>query len=243
VVVNGKVGAAVDESRRKDFLCDVLRAGATGITTFDSHVPLAKAWNTGIQAMKQPVTVILNDDVFVDPEYVAADLDRLVEGAGQSGLALGGGVQHLYRGGPGGSASHFAISLNLIEQIGWFDEQYLGVGCEDVDYLLRYKRHLGHPPGAVYLHGMGNQRNHIMSKYATVQGKYSLFNHIYHQLKHAGHKIDETHKGVREKGSVRTTVEPYPLWNLHKNADALLMESNVNEIENRVRNLCRFETV
>ncbi len=88
------------------------------------HQPLARGWNWLLLLSTRPWVLVLNDDIFCHHEFrwhlESIDLPKLSK------------IFTLNY-----SWSHFVINKDIIKQIGWFDERFLGTGDEDTDYLFR----------------------------------------------------------------------------------------------------------
>jgi hypothetical protein len=105
-----------------------------------AHQPLARAWNRLIMLACHEKVLLLNDDVFLAPEF-RHNLENLKSWPEIFTL--------------NGSFSHFLIHKNVIRQIGWFDERFQGIGYEDADYICRLAMHCL-APGDVTIKGLRN---------------------------------------------------------------------------------------
>jgi len=84
---------------------------------------ISKMWNNCILKASNNMLLVLNDDVLITPDF-QKEIDQ-VELDHQS-------IKILNK-----SWSHFFLSKNIIQKVGWFDERFLGVGNEDCDYEFR----------------------------------------------------------------------------------------------------------
>ena len=77
-----------------------------------------------------------------------------------------------------GSFGHFAITVQCLREVGWFDERFLGFGEEDGDYLWRFEEKYGVSAETVMLSGLSNRS--AATGFDVIQtnadNKYSLFN-------------------------------------------------------------------
>lgn len=129
------------------------------------HQPLARGWNWLVLMARGEQVLILNDDVDFTWEFRHH-------------------LEHL-RGLPGiftlnGSFSHFVISKEIIRQVGWFDERFLGIGWEDTDYICRLAGQ-GIPLGDIAIPGLANyvapQKECAWAPQSgTASGKYAQMN-------------------------------------------------------------------
>ena len=84
---------------------------------------LSKLWNQLVINSTNKKTFIFNDDVKI-ASYFRRDVEQ-------------SGILNTELGLLNWSWSHFLISKNIIQQVGWFDERFPGVGNEDEDYEAR----------------------------------------------------------------------------------------------------------
>jgi hypothetical protein len=125
VAVNGH-GDASSQERYLDRLCRELASGEPPHRRFLLHekvVGLCQLWNELLQASPTATTLVLNDDLRIDPW-----LRRWAEGMAweSTGLTL---LNNTW--------SHFAIGRHCWERVGAFDQSFSGIGFEDMDYTAR----------------------------------------------------------------------------------------------------------
>jgi hypothetical protein len=92
--------------------------------TNDSHQSLAKCWNQLLILSGSELNLILNDDTQVT-ELFREEFENKIINNNIDFTTING------------SWSHFLISKKIIWEIGWFDENLLGIGHEDTDYMCR----------------------------------------------------------------------------------------------------------
>jgi GT2 family glycosyltransferase len=80
------------------------------------------AVNTALAMSDKLWTVICTDHLRIEPEYIQHALYLLDKGYGFVSLQ---------------GCSLLAINLNVINQVGWFDERFTGYGYESLDFILR----------------------------------------------------------------------------------------------------------
>ncbi len=125
VVVNGH-GDGASQSRYLERLCRELAEGEPPHRRFLLHervVGLCQMWNELLQASPTATTLVLNDDLRIDPY-----LRRWAEAMDWESVDLS-----LLNN----TWSHFAISRRCWEKIGAFDQSFSGIGFEDMDYTAR----------------------------------------------------------------------------------------------------------
>jgi hypothetical protein len=153
------------------------------------HQSLARGWNWLILMSTRPWVLILNDDI-----YFTLESRHTLEN-----VPLSDDIFLL-----NSSFSHFLINKNTIRKVGWFDERFLGVGCEDHDYSFRLAMHGINLPDK-HVHGIQNlsslQENPGWAKLSateTLQGKYSQINRDVLQKKWYWDDLEE----IPEKGAI-----------------------------------------
>jgi hypothetical protein len=125
VVVNGfyKEEEQQDYLRRVESeLCASLGENITFVL-HDSPKGLTRLWNEILSQNQTEFALLLNDDLEVLPWF-----RRWLETAAwkTSHVTLLDGIW-----------SHFVISSRALDDIGWFDEEFPGIGFEDMDYTAR----------------------------------------------------------------------------------------------------------
>jgi hypothetical protein len=163
IAVNGEHNKRFDEEYRKKVLQFISEQNNTFVFMYPTFRSLSKLWNNLIINSSNHNVLILNDDVtitdrsfFDSLESVSYDIFKI-----------------------NGSWSHAMFDRRVVDDIGWFDERYLGIGEEDGDFEWRYgNKTQGRSIPSVSLPGI---INHVDSKNClqginVVNGKYSKFN-------------------------------------------------------------------
>jgi hypothetical protein len=125
VAVNGH-GDGASHGRYLERLCRELASGEPPHRRFLLHervVGLCQLWNELLQASPTTTTLVLNDDLRIDPW-----LRRWAEAMAWEDVDL-----TLLNN----TWSHFAIGRRCWETIGAFDQSFSGIGFEDMDYTAR----------------------------------------------------------------------------------------------------------
>jgi hypothetical protein len=121
-VINGHPDASLQANYLKKVTTFLQQFRNVRYITHTKHQSLAKCWNELIILSSTEKVLILNDDTQVT-ELLRNELE-------QKALPLPFTILNT-------SWSHFLISKNILNIVGWFDERLLGVGHEDADYALR----------------------------------------------------------------------------------------------------------
>lgn len=215
LVINGNLDRAINPILLSNFISAAVKFGNVFPVTFHTFHGCAKLWNTGILHGDREITLVLNDDIGIIPGELFSHLVQIVNLTEQSGLIK---INE--------SWSHFAISKQLINKLGWFDERFLGIGEEDGDYQLRFHEFFGSHVRSERVMSFVNLVDPSRdSSVARGVGKYSLFNRSL--VSHPKFK--------------RLTVEGarqiYPYWRWRQDNLIQLRESNpqlLDEVFERV---------
>ncbi len=92
--------------------------------TYEQNQSLAKCWNHVLIHSNNEGCLMLNDDTQVSEIFREEFENKIIN-------------KNLPFTTINGSWSHFYITKNIIKQIGWFDENLLGIGYEDADTMFR----------------------------------------------------------------------------------------------------------
>lgn len=169
VAVNGEHQHRFSEAYRTALLTFI--AGLPNIfpIVFPQFRGLAKLWNSIIVNASNDHILIINDDVAITQnKFLEKVRKTLTRNQGKSFTI-------------NGSWSHFVISRDEIDQLGYFDERLLGIGEEDGDIVWRYLSHFGSPINDYAISGISNFSEKTMRERPTniachSGGKYSQFN-------------------------------------------------------------------
>jgi hypothetical protein len=159
---------------------------------FPEQRGLAKLWNTLIIHSKDEWNLILNDDIEITKEFVFQQSDFLNK------------EPDLYI--VNGSFSHFYIHKKFIDEIGYFDERFLGFGYEDIDMIFRYFEKNNRSITNIYdVDGLHNLCIDVKDDNIRYYGtKYSSFNQEF------ALKIDNP-KYVKNENGIATPLFGFPV--------------------------------
>jgi hypothetical protein len=137
--------------------------------TFNSFRGWSSLLNAGILHSDSEISLVLNDDIFLNPKGFSTELEAIIQEVNAENLVL-----------LNNSWSHFAINRKCLESVGFFDENFLGIGQEDGDYAFRFKAIFGKEVPTIkvtsILNFVDTSRDNAI---AITNGKYSLFNSVY----------------------------------------------------------------
>jgi glycosyltransferase involved in cell wall biosynthesis len=165
VCVNGENTEDQDEEFRKEFFEYISTKRNTFVTMYPTFRGLPKMWNNLLINSSNHHVLLLNDDITITDEEFFRALESVMS------------ERQLFK--INGSWSHAFFDRRLVNDIGWFDERYLGIGEEDGDFEWR----LGLKTGgkSVISTALPGVVNHVdgedcLKGMRITNGKYSEFN-------------------------------------------------------------------
>ncbi len=170
VAVNGENNRPFSKEYRRNLLKCVADFDNVYPVFFPQFRGLSKLWNSiSIHATHDHV-LMLNDDIMIEnPDFMSEISKSLSRNSGKTFLI-------------NRSWSHFLISKEELDALGYFDERLLGIGEEDGDMTWRYLKQFGEPVPSFKIKGFQNYAEETVRSYKptniqTHSGtKYSLFN-------------------------------------------------------------------
>jgi hypothetical protein len=208
VMVNGNFEKKFNNHKLQEFLEKLVVFPDIYPSVFSNFRGCAELWNTGIINADSEYNLILNDDIHVFPEHLNYILNTLCESLQNNHLVT------INR-----SFSHFGITRKCIQEVGFFDEHFLGIGEEDRDYVFRFesrfKKSHFNLPTEVFLNISDKSRDNAITgiNASNFTSKYSMFNFkMFQEL----YEADPTSsvKGVYDLPMNRKNefVDPRPVW-------------------------------
>ena len=167
VCVNGDYKSKFDEKYRREILAFVAQYDDIYISIHPNFRSLAKLWNEIL--IKSPLDSVLlcNDDIAVTSQFFDELNRAITQNKGKSFKM-------------NTSWSHIFLNRNEVCKMGWFDERFLNIGHEDIDFEVRwFGRHKAYFPNIIGVKGI---ENYCDEEYALVgqkkygESKYGLFN-------------------------------------------------------------------
>lgn len=133
VAINGEHNAQFSEDYRKEILNFLATQHHVFPVFFPQFRGVSKLWNTLVIHASYENILILNDDIAItDPDF-----SRIIKGCIKKNRHRSFTINQ--------SFSHFVISREELDTIGYFDERLLGIGEEDGDFVWRYMNQYGEP--------------------------------------------------------------------------------------------------
>lgn len=180
VFINGNLSGSYNRLQRQTFLKNLVTIGNVEVVCSGVMTGISRNWNLGIQLLGKRFTWVLGDDVAVSNKVRADVLSALSELPNQKALVFGFG-----------GFSSFMISRNCIDEVGWFDERYLGIGWEDHDYLKRFELHFARKMPTFFSPHIFHANSKTTGDDHKGYEKYSLFNAVWHEIKHGDGESDK----------------------------------------------------
>jgi hypothetical protein len=208
VIVNGNYYKKVDNYQLQEFIKALGDFTDIYPTAYSNFHGCAELWNTGIVNSDCENILIFNDDIHIYPRLFKQQIKSIKESISEHGLVT------INR-----SFSHFGVSLKCIEEVGFFDEHFLGIGEEDRDYFFRYEIRYSKKPKNFYseaFYHFGDEASE-QEVLKTPGGKYSLFNtNIKEEFYNydANGKINGRYEVPVKR--VKNFIDPRPLWRFRR---------------------------
>lgn len=226
IVVNADAGDVFDGTLRTEFLRDLSSYPEIHPICLGETFGMAGLWNTGLRLSGAASTVVLNDDVLVNSTLVAQTLDQMFIEVEKSGLVL-----------LNNSFGHFAISKRCIQEVGWFDERFLGFSEEDGDFIWRYETKYGSLPQMLSLGGLFNEVSDVgHSQVVTPPSeRHSMFNRAVIAEKYVDDPGGKSGIFGSGKRPVWESLDPYPLDRWRSEMRSLLVSRDMNVVRSALR--------
>jgi len=198
IVINGNFGITRDDDEYRNFLVKTQEYEGISIVTFNSFRGWSSLLNAGILHADARVSIVLNDDIFINPTKFKGEFEEIVGRARKFGILL-----------LNNSWSHFVITRDCLETVGFFDEFFLGIGEEDGDYAARFRKRFKKNVPEYTVESLVNfiddSRDTLV---APINGKYSLFNSVYLESRYEATKKPDL--------KISTPFEPGSLQSSYK---------------------------
>ena len=144
VAVNGEHNSDFNEPYREQILNFIARQKGVFPILFPRFRSLTKLWNTIVIHATHDHILMLNDDVMITNPHFIRDLQVAIGKHQGRSLLINN------------SWSHFVLSRQEIDELGYFDERLLGIGEEDGDTTWRYIQRYGRPMANIKMKGFIN---------------------------------------------------------------------------------------
>jgi hypothetical protein len=170
VAINGEHQQPFGEEYRRRILEFVAEHPRVFPVVFPQFRGLSKLWNSIVIHASQDYVLMLNDDIMITAKGFLENICSAIrKNRGRTFLI-------------NRSWSHFLVSRQELDDLGYFDERLLGIGEEDGDMTWRYIHRYGNPITNVRMKGFVNYAEETVNSYKPINiqthsgTKYSLFN-------------------------------------------------------------------
>lgn len=169
VAVNGEHNLLFSERYRTQMLAFLATVPRVYPIFFPMFRGVAKLWNTIIVHASEDHILLINDDLMISRSFVG-DVRKYLKKLNYSSFTINK------------SWSHFLVSREEIDELGYFDERLLGIGEEDGDLEWRYFQKFRRKFANVFLRGVNNFAEESVQSYKPANischsgTKYSAFN-------------------------------------------------------------------
>lgn len=170
VAINGEHNQEFNEVYRKRALEFLAAQEKVYPIIFPRFRGLSKLWNSIIINATNDYILMVNDDIIINNcDFMDSICSTIRKNKGRSFLI-------------NKSWSHFVVSREEIDELGYFDERLLGIGEEDGDMIWRYINHFGRELTSFKMKGFVNYAEETVNTYKPINikchsgSKYSLFN-------------------------------------------------------------------
>ncbi len=172
VVVNGEQNGVFNEVYRSDLLRLISEIKNVYPIFFIETRGLSKMWNTGIIHSNSENVIVLNDDVIVQPNFTN-ECENFVTSSEYNGLCM---INNGF--------SYYIINKEIINELNYFDERFLGFGWEDGDFAQRFLIKTGSKASSFHTSQIYNiSSDEIHENIPTTWGKYSIYNRDFAKAK------------------------------------------------------------
>lgn len=221
VFLNGNLDRNHDDHLRSLFLLEISKIKNVGVLTNFEMTGISRNWNLGIQILGTELTACFSDDLVVSPNF-REELDMVFDAASTAGFITIEGF------------AAFVISRLVIDEIGWFDERFLGFGEEDGDYVWRFIKRFGQEPPRFKSLALVHQNLQTRGEEIAGISKYSLFNLVWRKIKYE--EVDEGISGCFTKPQSQRFLDfdYHPMENFRRSNKHLLQENEENIISEHI---------
>ena len=174
VCVNGDYKSKFDEKYRREILAFVAQYDDIYISIYPHFRSLAKLWNEIL--IKSPLDSVLlcNDDIAVSARFFD-ELNRAITQNKGKSFKINNAWSHIF------------LNRNEVCQMGWFDERFLNVGHEDIDFEVRWfrttKNYFTNIIGIRGIENYSDEKDMLIGQKKV--GKYGVFNAEFFRKKYS----------------------------------------------------------
>ena len=151
LAVNADYEEPFDQEYRKEILQLAARYNGVYPIVYPIFTGLAKMWNNIIINASSEYILLLNDDIDISEDIFVTIEHAIFEMTESESAGVSRKILKI-----NDSFSHFIISKELADDMGYFDERLLAFGEEDGDFVWRYIRKYGKEIANIDVEGISN---------------------------------------------------------------------------------------
>lgn len=218
IVINADTWGPFDPKKRSQFLRELTKLDRVFPVCFGKPQGMSSLWNTGLRLADSDTIFVLQDDLFLEASTIQQTFDSAAEILAYEKMLL-----------LNESFGSFGIRYSCLQEVGWFDERFVGFGEEDVDYSSRFLSEYGKCIPSLSVAAFNNESSEVgYEEIIRGKGKYSLFNKVFMELKYYK-KLTEGEKYAWGHSKI-ATPDFYPGESFLSKHRHLLNEINEEEI-------------
>ena len=229
VVMNGNLRGDHDRSQRARFITELASFVNIEVVSLPVMYGISHNWNLGIRLLDAETTLVLSDDVRVQPETFMKKIETAFRISSTRGFCL-----------INGTFATFCMSDLARRKIGLFDERFVGFGEEDGDYVWRYENFFRQPIPSTRVSAIKHLSDETRGDYVSGRTRYSLANEVFLNQKYAFGSGQVRGWFTRPALQRLRDVNPDPLFEFHRHSRLLLSTHAPGDIEASFRKLIDF---
>ena len=191
IAVNGENKQPFSEEYRKNLLRFCAKVDYVYLFMHEEFRSLSKLWNNLVISNSKNYTLLLNDDVVIHDRFFEK-LDNVHYNRPQSLGTLSYTIRESQED-PDDiisayDFSHFMVNIEELMRLNWFDERYISIGREDLDFSMHYQKQFNKMIDCVQIEGIYNEsptQNRLQNTNLDSTSKYSQVNKDFFDLKYA----------------------------------------------------------
>jgi len=220
--LNGNLANDHDKEARKKFLEELSKFDDVNVISSYEMTGISRNWNLGIQLLGTTLTLCLSDDLVISKQF-KKELELAFDATKLSGFLTIEGF------------AAFIISRPLIDQLGWFDERFMGFGEEDGDYVWRYIKKFGQEPPRFKCHSLLHQDLQTRGEEVAGVSKYSLFNLVWRKIKYKENENGIYGSFTKPQVQVFEDFDYHPMETFRASNKDLFFETDEEIIQEQIR--------
>jgi len=217
VYINGNLDGGHDTKARSALLQELSKISAVDVICSNTMTGISRNWNLGIQLLASENILCLSDDIVISHGF-KEDMEATFKLVSSEDFIVIG------------SFASFVISRKCIDNIGWFDERFMGFGEEDGDYIYRFLDYYKRYPRIYYSSGIDHLDMQTRGDEAAGVGKYSLFNLAFRTLKYIPDETGIQGSFNERHSQILKSFDFHPMESFRRLNSKLFYEDDFNSL-------------